>query len=243
MTRSITPKKWSPICTRGRLNSTPSLPRGRASTLTGQSLMKSRRCFAPVSWTCSSSKTWADWLGEQKLPGSVDELRTLLEEQMHGLATDSPEFGALLRKLVPDFHVFVVQRCNGGNLVPRAKIKLDLSGIAPDLQHVSGLMELLTREMTVELFQPTQRERIREEAVRLAAQGVGQREIALQIAEHPTQTAVYNALALERKMRAMGLDSPYAMVLEPPENCNKPRRHKHPRYEFQMVEGYQRPPL
>jgi hypothetical protein len=162
---------------------------------------------------------------------------------MRGLATDSPEFGTLLRKLVPDFHVHLVQRCNGGHLVPRAKIKLDLSGIAPDLQHVPNLMELLTREMTVDLFQPTQRERIREEAVRLAAQGFEQREIAQQIAEHPTQTAVHNALVLDRKMRALGLESPYVMVLEPPEDCDKPRRHKHPRYEFLAVEGYERPAL
>src|SRR5262249_17431906 len=154
-----------------------------------------------------------------------------------------PEFGSLLRTLVPDFYVYLVRRCDGKHLFPRAKIRLDLSGIVPDLQQVSGLTELLTRETTVDLFRPTQRERIREEAVRLAAQGGEQREIARQIAEHPTQTGVYNALALDRERRALGLESPYVLVLEPLPNCDKPRRHKHPRYDFQPLEGYQRPAL
>ena len=56
-------------------------------------------------------------------------------------------------------------------------------------------------------------------------------------------TAVQNALALHRTMLALGLSTPYQVVLEPPEDYPKLRRHKHARYEFKPLDGYERPEL
>jgi site-specific DNA recombinase len=101
------------------------------------------------------------------------------------------------------------------------------------------------------LFIPPERERIREQAVRLDAQGLGPKEIARRItdepagpqADRPSATAVQNALVLDRQMRQLGLDSPYVMVSEPPKDYPKLRRHKNSKYRFDPLDGYQPPPL
>lgn len=178
-----------------------------------------------------------------KLPDSVTRLRQMLEEQFQNLATNSPEFGDLMRQLVPEFYVYLVRLCDGGHLLPRAKVKLALAGIVPDAKHVSGLGELLTREVTLDLFEPPQRERIREAVVRLTVQGLKQRAIIPLLPEKATLPAVQRALALDRQMRELGLNTPYVLVTEPPPDYAKLRRHQNPKYQFRSLEGYQRPTI
>jgi hypothetical protein len=164
---------------------------------------------------------------ELELPESIGELRQRLEGKF------------------PEFHVYLVRLVDGGHPLPRAKITLNLAGIVPDAPLVPGLGELLTRELTLDLFErPFQRERIREEAVRLAVQHVPQRQIAAQLAEEkPKQPVVQKALALDRRMKELGLKSPYVLVTEPPNDYPKLRRHKNPQYRFEPREKYQRPSL
>lgn len=129
--------------------------------------------------------------------------------------------------------------------MPRAKVKLTLDGIVPDAQHVPALGELLMRELTIDLFDhPFQRERIREKAVRLAAQGLTQRQIAAQLTEEKLdQPVVQEALVLDRKMKELQLDTPYVLVTNPPSDYGKLRRWKNPKYDFRPREGYQRPAI
>jgi len=177
------------------------------------------------------------------LPKSAAQLRQLLEEQFRSLATDSPEFGALMRQLVPEFHIYLARLCDGGHPLARAKVRLDLAGSVPDLNLVPGLRDLLTGELTLDLFEPPQRERIREEAVRLTAQGLNQREIAEQLREKPTQTAMQRALVLQRKMCERGLDMPFVPMMEPPQDYPKLRRHLNRKYKFEPLEGYCQPTI
>lgn len=176
---------------------------------------------------------------------NIDELRQQFEEQFQRLAIDSPEFGDLMRQLVSEFHVYLVRLVDGGHPMPRAKVKLTLSGIIPDAELVPGLEDLLTRDLTLDLFeQPQQRERIRVEAVRLAAEEVPQRQIAARLTdERPKLPVVQKALALDRKMRELGLETPYVLLTEPPDDYPKLRRHKNPKYRFQPRDGYVRPAL
>jgi hypothetical protein len=175
-----------------------------------------------------------------KLPG-VAELRDVFREKSQGLAVDSPEFGDLLRSVVPKVHVYLVRLLDGGHLMSRARVEIDLSGIVPDAEDCPAYREALKTVVTIDLFEPPQRELIREEAVRLAAEKLEQRDIARRL--KVTQTAVYRALALDRMMRERGLDSPYVVVFDPPDDYPKLRRHKNPRYKFTPAEGYQRPPI
>lgn len=176
-----------------------------------------------------------------QVPESVTQLRHILEDKFQHLAMASPEFGDLLRQLVPEFWVYLVRLCDGGHPLPRAKVRLDLGGILSDVRHVPGLDELLTREVTLDLFKQTpQRERIRVEAVRLAAQRLDQREIARRLPEKASQAAVSDALALDSLMQKQGLTTPYVFLTEPPPDYAKLRRHKNPKYRFEPVEGYVR---
>lgn len=176
-----------------------------------------------------------------ELPQSVVELRSLLVSEFRRLSNESPEFGDLLRQLVPVFHVHLVQLCDGGHLSPRAKVKLDLAGGFPDVDLVPNLRELLSRELTFDFFEPPQREAIRVEAMRLASQGLTHREIANRLPGQPTATAVGRAIALQRKMDSLGISEPYVFIAEPPDDYSKLRRHKHPRYRFQPLDGYPLP--
>jgi len=170
-----------------------------------------------------------------ELPGSAAVLRELLEEKFRGLAADSPEFGDLLRLIAPEFDVHLVRLLDGGHLLPRARVKLNLAGMFADARHLPGFEAILSVETTLDLFIPPQRERIRAEAVRLTTQGLDQREVAGRLGV--TQPAVTNALALDRKMRDQGLATPYARVLEPPADYPKLRRHRNPKYRFEPLAG------
>lgn len=177
------------------------------------------------------------------LPDSVFELRTLLEVEFAQQAVTSQEFGDLLRLLVPQFFVYVVRHRDGGHLLPRAKLTLNLGAMWPDVGGVEGLSDLLTREVTLDLFEPPQRERIRRESAALAAAGVKQRDIARQLSEPATQAAVQKAIASHKQLMAAGLESPYGFVDEPPDDYPKLRRHKNAKYCFEPLEGYVRPAL
>jgi site-specific DNA recombinase len=149
-----------------------------------------------------------------------------------------------MRQLAPQFHVYLVRLCDGGHLLPRARVTLVLGGDVPEVGCVPGLRELLTMDVTLDLFdRPPQRERIREEAVRLAAQGVDQRQIAGRLSEKATQPAVQRALALDRMMRASGAVTPYAPLLEPPADYSKLGRHRNSKYQFISLPGYERPSI
>jgi hypothetical protein len=182
-----------------------------------------------------------------KVPESAAELRAEVDAAFASLAEGSWEFGELLRKLVPEFHVYLVRLCDGGHPLPRARVRLALDGLVPDARHVAGLSNVLSRTLTPDLFVPPQRERIRSEAVRLAARGLGPKQIAARITEpdgtHPTATAVQNALKLHAAMAARGLTSPYLVLREPPADYSKLRRHKNPKYRFERRAGYEPPPL
>jgi hypothetical protein len=178
-----------------------------------------------------------------RLPTSMSSMAEMLSEEFRKQATDSPKFSDLLRVLVPDVYVYAVRLCDGGHLWPRAKIRLDLGGKFPDLNLVPGVGDVLKRDFTIDLFGPKQRERIREESVRLDATGLGVKAIAAKIKERPAYQAVSNALALQKQMDALGIRSPYVTVFEPPEDYPKVRRHKNERYKFQPREGYVRPEL
>ncbi|MFZ0317505.1 MAG: hypothetical protein WAL56_00130, partial [Candidatus Sulfotelmatobacter sp.] len=55
-----------------------------------------------------------------------------------------------------------------------------------------------------------------------------------------TQPAVQDAIALHRKMQELGLESPYVILLEPPADYPKLRRHNNGKFEFTMRQGYER---
>ena len=121
-----------------------------------------------------------------ELPSSPAELRQLIEEKFLSLAIDSPECGDVLRLLVPEFSVYLVRLCDGGHPLPRARMTLKLGALFPDVTSSSPLTDVLTSERTIDLFEPTQREKFREAAVRMEAEG-------LPAADQASESAAFEA--------------------------------------------------
>jgi len=178
-----------------------------------------------------------------KLHGSAYELRSLLEQQLEQAAQDDGELVEWLCRLTPEYSVFLVRSLDGGHLLPRARVQLHLGATLPGIEEIPDVSRLLTRELTLDLFEPPQRLRILPEAVRLAASGLSQMQIAQQLTERATATAVGRALALAKEMEGQGLTDPLLVIESPPDDYRKLRRHKNPKYLFQPLEGYERPPL
>lgn len=73
---------------------------------------------------------------------------------LSNLAIESPECSDILRKLVSRFHVHLVRACDGGHLLPRAKVQLALDGIIPDAKHAAEFSQMLRREATIDSLNP-----------------------------------------------------------------------------------------
>jgi site-specific DNA recombinase len=176
-----------------------------------------------------------------RLPASGAELREIIVRKFRDLSRDSYEFGDLLRQIAPEVHVYAVRLIDGGHPMPRARVRLDLSGVVPDARHIPGFGDLLSRVLTVDLFDPPLREAIRAKAVRLTAEGLKLRRVAMELGL--SQPPVTRALRLDRLMRKRGLDSPYEILTGPPEDYRKLRRYDKPKYRFEPAEGYRPPAL
>jgi site-specific DNA recombinase len=177
------------------------------------------------------------------LPTSVDELREKFESKFAGLAIDSPVFGSLLWGLVPEFHVFLVRLLDGGHPLPRARLRLNLTDLCPDLLLIPELNSHLTKVVVIDLYEAPERERIRNEAVCLSTIGRKQRSIAAELTQPTSQAVVQKALALNQLMVERGLEEPYELLLAPPPDYSKLRRHLNDRYEFSQLDGYEAPAL
>ncbi|MEZ5941349.1 MAG: recombinase family protein [Planctomycetaceae bacterium] len=180
--------------------------------------------------------------GPLQLPLSAVELSEQFDLAATELANDSFEFADIMRSMVTGFHVYLVRLVDGGSLVPRAKVTLCLGGFLRDMSQAPGMQEYLTRELTIDLFEEPTRERLRKQVVERFAVGEKQRDIAMEFETH--QATIQRALKLDRLMRDRGLASPYELVTEPPGQADnrKMKRHRHPRYHFELKEGYE-PPL
>jgi hypothetical protein len=174
-----------------------------------------------------------------QLPSTVAELRALLQQTLVTLAGRSVEATYLLRKLVPDLRIHVVRPVDGGHPVPRAMATIALAGVVPALQDVPEIAQQLTRTVTLDLFTPPGRIRIRDDAVRMTAEGMEQREIAAKIGGIH-QYMVYRALRLDQLMKARGHSDPYVLLTEPTADYTKLCRSRDRNYVFTPLEGHER---
>lgn len=158
------------------------------------------------------------------------ELKTLALKAAAGLARDSPEFGRLMKRIIPRIEVHPYRLCDGGHPVLRAHLTLDLVALVPDARGLEGLTDVLRRELVVDLFDPPQREAFRERVVALRSEGLTERQVAARLGI--TQPAAQYAAALAREVARRGLSDPYVPLTGPPDDYNRLRRHRHPRYKF-----------
>jgi hypothetical protein len=172
--------------------------------------------------------------GPRRLP-AMAEVKALAFEAFDQLAPTSPEFGRLLRRLIPRIIVWPYRLCDGGHPVLRARFTFSLVPLLPASLGAEGLQGALQRSLLVDLFEAPQRVAHRARVMELTAQGRGQRDIARELGI--TQAAVQHAVALGRRMTALGIEDPYLPLHAPPPDYERWRRHKHPRYHFEPLTG------
>jgi len=191
---------------------------------------------AQLAYELSSILTTTDLI--PKMP-SMQEIKATVLKNMQSLAKNSQEFGRLLRQLIDRIVVRPFQHCDGGSPVLRAYFELNLANLLPHIPGTESLSAALRKTMVVDLFDLPQREAFRKEATALIASGKNQREAAKILGITPT--AVQRALALDKKMKELGITDPYIQLNEPPPENSKIKRHKHPRYKFNPIERPDQP--
>jgi DNA invertase Pin-like site-specific DNA recombinase len=186
---------------------------------------------AQLAYELSSIRTTSTSI--PKMP-SMEEIKTMVLQNMQSLAKNSQEFGRLLRQLIDRIVVLPFQHCDGGSPVLRAYFELNLASLLPHIPGMESLLPALKKSMVVDLFDMPQREAFRIEATALIASKKNQREVAKILGITPT--AVQRSQALDKKMKELGITDPYIQLNEPPPENSKIKRHKHPRYKFNPVE-------
>jgi hypothetical protein len=176
------------------------------------------------------------------LPSGSAELQALFREEFGGAAAGSREFARLLRRLVPAFHFYLVRSCTVGPPLPRLRFQIQLDGVIRDADRVEGLSGLLTRYVTVDVFEPSPREEIRDQAVGLARAGNCLGDVVRQISTARGRAVaprtVKGAIALQEEMERLNVSSPYVLLREPPPDYHKLRRHRSSKYRFEPKENY-----
>ena len=168
----------------------------------------------------------------------VERLKTLAREAVGRMAFADPAFGRLMQDIVPRITVLPYQPLDGGAVVLRATLTVNLAPLLGAAgESVGGLV---VREATVDLFDPPQRAASCKRVAALRAEGKTARAAAK--ACGLTVTAANKAAALHELMRAAGATDPYRLLTAPPAGGGKFRRHWHARYRFAPLVGYPRWP-
>ena len=135
---------------------------------------------------------------------SASELKQMIQEAFKNLPVDDFEFAKRLRAVTGNILVWPFQCINGTGIVPRAKFTLQLTNLIADAQLRDALQKPLERVIAVDLFEPPEPVKWREEVV-LRRKSATQRTVASALGI--TVTAAQQAAGLDRLMRQGTFDS------------------------------------
>jgi hypothetical protein len=169
----------------------------------------------------------------------IEELKKKAREAISRMNFDDPSFGRLMTTLVPRLVVFPYRLLDGGAVVLRAQATINLAPLTPRNTAIS-IGDLITRTVTIDLFDSPQRVTFRERVVGLRQEGLTEREVAANLGL--TVTAAQRAMSLHRMMVEAVVSDPYRRLTAPPDGDSKFRRHFHPRYEFRPLPDCPTPP-
>ena len=170
---------------------------------------------------------------------AANELRQHLVATLQELAVDDPETCRLLRQLIPDLQIVPYQVCDASDIIPRAELTLTLIPLLPSALRDEQADVIFTKRLLVNLCDPSQRVLYHQQATDLQQQRLKEREIAVRLGI--AQSAVQRALRINRLMRSLDLTEPFIRLVSIPTVCNRLRRHLHPRFRFEPLDGFPSP--
>ena len=109
---------------------------------------------------------------------SIDDVKLLARSALANQADEPYEFGRIMRRLIPQIIVRPFRLCDGGGIVLRASLTLNLAGLLPTSQRQPDVAAHLQRELVVDLFDPPQRAAFREQVVALRNAGLTENDVA-----------------------------------------------------------------
>ena len=174
-----------------------------------------------------------------KLP-HANEWKSLVHEAFQDIDTSSPAFARLMRALVPEIHVYPFRLIDGGLPVLRARLTLNLVGFLPESSRFPGDMSVFQRELVVNLFNEPEREKYRVKVVTgMKEDNMTYKALAaqLKIKDYFVQQAGH----LQKLMDSAGVTDPYQPIRTPIDGNRKYSRHRHSRYRFEPLPGYEVP--
>jgi hypothetical protein len=154
--------------------------------------------------------------------GTRADLDRHLEAALRQLARTSFAFGDLMRRILPEFHIVPAQAVDSGQVRPRARFVLRLSGLqdrASPASDPAGHVGDLTG--TLDLFEPPAYIRAIPACVaaKQADPGSGLKKIAAKTGYN--RMMVKRALACAKRMAAAGLTEPYRELTQCPTSASR----------------------
>ena len=169
----------------------------------------------------------------------IGELKARARASVGSLVLDDPEFGRVMRVLVPELVIYPFKDIDSGRVVARARLAIDLAGLLPP-GLAADAVGLIRTVVWVDLFDPPERVARMAEVVARRPEFPNLRALARALDTHlPT---VQRALKLHRMLQARGLAQPYELLTEPPAQRTQFRRHLHRRFRFEPLDGFPRWP-
>lgn len=169
-------------------------------------------------------------------PPTLNELSGMVDALFGSLITDDPEAGRILRRLIPVMYVLPYRCCDGKSTEARLHLTINLAALLGTMPVEGPTLEVVTRHLVIDLFDPPQRVTFRQ-AVKELAPHHKERDIAASLGIK--QATVQHAKRLDCTMEELGLDDPYVRLTEPlPKGKSRMRRHFHVRYNFHPLDGF-----
>lgn len=163
-----------------------------------------------------------------RLP-SVAETRERVGEAFRNVMTHDAEAARLLRAIISKIEVWPYRSIDGGHPVLRARFTVNFAALEPTLGKLVSSGHPWVKTLEIDLFDPVQRFRIREEVIALRAAGMTSERIAAQL--KVTKPVIVQAVNLQKRMDEMGITDPYQPITSPPPDYIKLRRYKHIRFQ------------
>lgn len=162
----------------------------------------------------------------------MSELKERALAALQELSQESIDFGQLMRKLIPRMFVVPHRLCDGGKVVHRLRLTLNLVPFLESNNVPDEAAKLLIHELSIDLFDPPQRVRFRKQIIEMRRK-MTEAQVAKELGI--TVTAAQHAAQLHRLMEEKGLIDPYIELTDPPEDDCKLKRHLHPAYRFSKL--------
>jgi site-specific DNA recombinase len=204
---------------------------GRASETVRRKLQAAEEAVIELNLSIARLESRAD--RKITIP-SADQVRELAKSAFVSLATESREFGDIMRVLLDDLYVLPYRLFDGGHIQPRCVFTLNLASL-PGVEIPNDVSSLQFTEL-VSLTHLPQRAEFREAVIQLRKAGYGFDAISKQL--KITDTAAKNAAAFAKAIHDRGLSDPWMPVRTAAEARDYFPRIRNSRFVFTPADGF-----